>query len=900
MKLPSIAIGTALRQLHAAWPLALLLLTNQLYAQTSQTQATSTLGNFKRWEQEMSRWGSSIDALLEGKWLQTGTSKEAQSPSPADTAIAPQATARSAQSDTSPSHNNEPVEFDVGFLRSSKIDLSKFARADYILPGLNTVEVRVNGVRAFVDAVRFEAGSDGSGLPCLTVRQIAQTNVIVDFDAQEGTCYPVARLAPGAGFRFDSAEQVLDLVIAQAYVRAGGGWVVDPSLWDAGIPAFRSQYSLTGNDSRASGKTSHSLFGRFDNTLSAAGWQLKNSLLINQIPQGWKTQSLNTYARTDLASVRGEFRVGNFYTTGILYDTLNLNGVSLTSYDEFLSDKELGYAPLIRGVADTNATVTITQNGLQIYKTNVPPGPFAISDLGGAGYSGTLLVTVTEANGQQKTFLTPYTAQVQMLRKGQFKYAMHAGRLSSTGTSYSDRPQLTQLTVQFGLLSTVTVYGGLTESSHYRSRLGGLALSSFAGTLSYDQTLALTQLENDKLEGMRQRLSYTKTIEASRTLINLSQTHNRNGQYRTVNDAMQLSSPMDSGSLAGSISTLTRHQTLAMLSQPLGQLGDLTLSMVRSRFVGGTPDNNSYTMGWRRSFANMSLSLSATRQLVSAPGQVSAVSKSFSAQLSIPLDKVTGFAGVGVTSSSGQLTTQAYYNQTVGDDQRWSLNLTANSTGGSGSSGSGQTTYRSPWGTHAIGVSTGQNYSSLNFSSMGGMVLHSGGLTFGPSVSDTMGIVYAPGGAGAGINGMQGAVVNRKGYGLVTNLRPFRINQVYLDPMGMETDVELSVTSQQAIARSGGIVLLPFPTSTGRGLLLTLKRTESMEEVPFGATVNNAQGQEVGVVGQTGRVFLRGIASSGKLQVFWGSEVHETCSINYALPAKNPDSPFDLLSAECR
>lgn len=38
------------------------------------------------------------------------------------------------------------------------------------------------------------------------------------------------------------------------------------------------------------------------------------------------------------------------------------------------------FAPTIRGVANTNAKVSITQSGYKIYETTVPPGPFVIDD----------------------------------------------------------------------------------------------------------------------------------------------------------------------------------------------------------------------------------------------------------------------------------------------------------------------------------------------------------------------------------------------------------------------------------------------------------------------------------------------------------------------------------------
>ncbi len=52
------------------------------------------------------------------------------------------------------------------------------------------------------------------------------------------------------------------------------------------------------------------------------------------------------------------------------------------------------FAPIIHGVANTNAKVTITQGGYKIYETTVPPGSFVIDDLSPSGYGSDLIVTV--------------------------------------------------------------------------------------------------------------------------------------------------------------------------------------------------------------------------------------------------------------------------------------------------------------------------------------------------------------------------------------------------------------------------------------------------------------------------------------------------------------------------
>ena len=71
-------------------------------------------------------------------------------------------------------------------------------------------------------------------------------------------------------------------------------------------------------------------------------------------------------------------------------------------------------------------------------------------------------------------------------------------------------------------------------------------------------------------------------------------------------------------------------------------------------------------------------------------------------------------------------------------------------------------------------------------------------------------------------------------------------------------------------------------------------------EVPFGASVYDDQRSEVGLAGQDGRIYLRGIADSGKLTVRWGDAPDQQCALAYRLPARqNADDPFVRIDAPC-
>ena len=52
---------------------------------------------------------------------------------------------------------------------------------------------------------------------------------------------------------------------------------------------------------------------------------------------------------------------------------MSLRGARMYSDDRMLPMGSTGYAPVIRGVANSNAKVSVTQSGNKIYETSVPP-----------------------------------------------------------------------------------------------------------------------------------------------------------------------------------------------------------------------------------------------------------------------------------------------------------------------------------------------------------------------------------------------------------------------------------------------------------------------------------------------------------------------------------------------
>ncbi|ARV75677.1 hypothetical protein A8140_23765 (plasmid) [Vibrio campbellii CAIM 519 = NBRC 15631 = ATCC 25920] len=80
------------------------------------------------------------------------------------------------------------------------------------------------------------------------------------------------------------------------------------------------------------------------------------------------------------------------------------------SDEKMLPENQRGFAPTVKGIANSNAQVSIRQNGSLIYQVYVPPGAFIIDDLYPTSFGGDLDVTITESDGSTRSFKQPFSS----------------------------------------------------------------------------------------------------------------------------------------------------------------------------------------------------------------------------------------------------------------------------------------------------------------------------------------------------------------------------------------------------------------------------------------------------------------------------------------------------------
>ncbi|EEE2001257.1 outer membrane usher protein [Salmonella enterica subsp. enterica serovar Kotte] len=812
----------------------------------------------------------------------------------------------------------ENVEYDSSFLMgegASTIDVARYAKGNPTPAGIYDVHTFVNGKSVSNMSIPFiDVGSE-SAAACLTARNLAQLHikqpeqpvVLKKRDDNEGDCLDLAKSIAQASVQYDAAEQFLDISVPQAFVDKSYSGYVDPSLWESGINAAMLSYSLNGYRSETDGTNNDSVYGAFNSGINLGAWHLRarGNYTWNQ-DGGSNLDFQNRYLQRDLPSLRSQLIVGESYTTGETFDSVNVRGVRLYSDSRMLPSALASYAPIIRGVANTNAKVTITQGGYKIYEATVPPGAFAIDDISPSGFGNELVVTVEEADGSKKTFTQPFSSVIQMQRPGVGRWDISAGRVIDD--NLSDEPNMAQTSFYYGLSNLLTGYTGVqVTDNHYAAGILGIGINTEIGAFAMDITHSRTEIPDDKTyQGESYRLTWNKLIEQTNTSLNIAAYRYSTQNYLGLHDALTLIDDANHTSNSSTQKTMnnysrTRNQFTISLNQPLAyyaeDYGSLYLSSSWTDYWASDESRSEYNIGYSKSVSWGSYNINLQRTW----DEYDKKNDSVYVNISVPLENI--FGGKRRESGFRSIDTQ------MNSDLDGSHQLNVSSSGGSAdnlvsyslntgyginkdskdiSSIGGYFSYDSPWGNISTSASaTNDQNRQYSLSTEGGFILHRGGLTFTNdsfSDTDTMVLVKAPGAKGARINNSNDTV-DRWGYAISSTLSPYRENQIGLNIDTMENDVELKSTSTITVPRSGSIVLTSFETDQGASAVLNISGSNG-KSIPFAAEVYQDK-QVIGSMGQGGQAFVRGINDSGQLTIQWydnNQPVH--CVVNYQFPSQ--------------
>lgn len=786
----------------------------------------------------------------------------------------------------------QATEFSAGFLKNSdqsRVDLSAFSRDGYVAPGDYLLDIYLND-RLIRSQYKVSVVESRDGRPWFCI-----TPVLADMFGlkEENRRHLSPVTGPGdqclnlttadSRVQYSPDNQSLFVTLPQAWMEYQDPDWVPPSRWNDGVNAALLDYNLMANrymPHQGNTSTSYSLYGTAGINMGA--WRLRSDYQYNHYDNGngnaqsdfWLPQ---TYLFRPLPSLRSKLTIGQTYLSSAIFDSFRFAGISLASDERMLPPSLQGYAPQISGIANSNAQVTVSQNGRILYQTRVSPGPFVLPDLS-QNISGNLDVSVRESDGSVHTWQVNTASVPFMARQGQVRYKVAAGRPLYGGQHNNDtvRPDFLTGEVTWGAFNNTSLYGGVIASTgDYQAMALGVAQNmGILGAISADVTRSQSRLpfaHTPRQTGYSYRINYTKTFDSTGSTLAFVgyRFSDRNfmslQEYlaRSVYDGEYLQDEKQSYSISWS-------QYLEALSM------SASLSLSRLSYWNADSSNN-WTLSVNRSAdigplrgINLSLSLSRNQTVYNlTQNQVW-----FS--VSIPWGESRQVGYTLQHDSSGVVQQNVTLSDFTHPDTNWSLGAGTSNDGG-GEQLSGNIQSRLPYGQAGMDftLQSGQ-YRSLGLNWYGSVTATAHGAAFSQSMTgneprtmtDTDGVAGVPVSGGSG-------VTNRFGIAVVSAGSSYRFGDISVDVSALPDGVDVSDPVDSQVLTEGAVGYWHIPASRGEQILGHIRLADG-KSPPFGAQVVSAKtGKTAGMAGDNGLVYLTGIDASERndLTVTWGGRM---------------------------
>ncbi|WP_372840774.1 outer membrane usher protein [Pseudomonas protegens] len=777
------------------------------------------------------------------------------------------------------------------------LDLGLFSKANFILPGQYNLVVHVNRdslPETSVDYIAPEDDPKGS-VACISPALVAELGLKKQRINQlawwhQGNCLDISSI-PGMTVRGDLGASALYLNIPQdALEYTASNWD-PPSRWDEGIGGFLFDYNLNAQTTDYAGPqaSDQQLTGNGTAGFNLGAWRLradwqgqvhKTSGKPSQRQFAWSRY----YASRAIPALRAHLSLGENYLDSNLFGSVRYTGASLATSDNMLPPNLRGYAPEVSGVARTNARVLVTQQGRILYDTQVPAGPFRIQDLSDA-VSGKLDVRVEEQDGSVQEFQLDTASIPYLSRPGTVRYKVSAGR-PSDWEHEPDGPEFASGEFSWGVSNGWSLYGGALGARDYRSLAVGVGRDLMAfGALAVDVTQSNARLaEIGQRQGKSYRASYSKRFEDYDSQVTFAGYRFSEEDFMTMNDFIE-------ARRSGRLNNQSKEMYTATLSK---NFRDQNLSLYfnynHQTYWNNAPSDR-YSLSLSRYFnlgglKNLGLSLTAYRSQSHG-----AVDEGAYVSLSLPWGD-SGSLSYNATLNRGSSGHNlSYYDR---PDERNSYMLSAG-TASEGNTASGYLNHEGSLAdvTASASYQAGR-YRSAGLAVQGGATLTAEGAALHriTTLGGTRLLLDTNGVAGVPVQGNGASTYsNRFGKAVVADMNSYYRNQASINLDQLADDVEAGRSVTQATLTEGAIGYRRFGIVSGsKGMVRILLPDASPP--PFGSGVFNAQGQETGIIGEEGLVYLSGMRAGDLMSVHWDGKAQCDFALTEQVNADDPQAQF--------
>ncbi|WP_369311908.1 fimbria/pilus outer membrane usher protein [Providencia rettgeri] len=812
----------------------------------------------------------------------------------------------------------------------NNIDLSAFAHSDSVTPGRYMVTMKINKEDIGQKEIYFSQNNQGTIEPELTPAMLDDFGVNVQgipaLKSMPATqkIESLSSIIPNAQVQFDVAKLTLNLNIPQIAMKQARRGAVPLELLDQGIPGLLLNYQLNGSRQEFTGgiggKTkNNSFFANLTGGLNLGPWRLRTQYFYLENESKFDGTSArnrqnefnNTTVSRDIQRLDSEIVMGETSSLNDVLDSVPLKGVRLLSNEQMLARGDRGFAPQIRGIANSNARVSISQNGNTIYQTYVAPGPFVINDLYPTGTAGDLEVSIHEENGTVRVFTQAFSSLPVMQRAGTFKYEVAAGQYNGGITEGNKRSNFLMGTLIYGLPKAITLYSGFLGAEHYWTGIvgTGFSLGTF-GAMSLDATHASATINGDKKYGQSFRVRYSKNLSDFGTSIDLTALRYSTKDYYSFADFNQAGYRLKDN-VAPWLGGRERSSFQSYINQSIGKWGSIYFRGMRSDYWGRKDTVTTLGVGYSGLYKGVSYGLDYSISRTQGDGNWPE-NRQVSVNIGIPFSLFSNKKDIENINSNFQISHDNHGRtyQQVGVNGQLLDNKFTYQLNESGDNRDQKTSsslnvgYQGSKGYLGGGYSYSSESQLTHIGAYGGVVIHPGGVSFGQYIGNSAAVIYAPDAAGTSINNGS-AIVDSRGYAILPNIMEYSQNIVSLDVNTLPENVESKETSTNLYPTKGALVKANFKTLKGYQAMITLN---SIQTIPMGSVASLKQDDQdaynaiSGIVGDNGRVYLSGLPEKGILTVVWGKASAEQCQAPFDMTqsSENTYSSLRNLTITCQ
>lgn len=778
----------------------------------------------------------------------------------------------------------EVVEFDENMLKLRGIDpklAAYFRDAPRFTAGRHLVSVSVNGKVSGRATARF----DKAGHLCIDRDLLAIANVEApdeDLPAfsdgrSDVACVDLQSLYPRANVEVDSGKAAVSLLVPTDALLAGRQ---DRSEYARGGVAALFNYEIVGLNSRS--RSGGTRYGSANTELgfNAGDW-LVRSRQVSTVSDGiHHTDVLDSYVQRSFADDRAVLQAGQINLTNPVLSGAQVTGVQVMS-EQALAGQ--GSAGVVEGIAQSPSHVEVRQDGVLVYSTVVPAGPFSLAQVNRINRSADLDVTVNGEGGESQHFVV--TAAMAGPVAPTTGYAFAVGRTRNTG---GEAPWVASAGWSGVVRPGVSLSGGVMLATNYRAIGGGMGFQARPGSqlqLVVSGAQAQAQLRRARVQGIHASLTYSQRL-SDRWSLGLAQTRQTPGFRQFLDNAPDVQ--------AGAHRSRYRDQSSAGLSWSHPMVGSLSAGYARTRLFDRRATSRALA-SWGTRLGQASVSLSAEWQL---GHERRARNNSLYLNISLPL------GGSRRLSSAlrryGDGTRQSVtLNERVNDYASYRVGLEYQSADHQRGLSAGVS-----WLPRYVQLDSSYTQSpsstSVSLGWRGGLVLHGHGVTASPyPVRDTFGVLSVDHTAGVRVTTPAGPVwTDARGYAVLPQLSAFTKARIDVATDSLPRHLDIHNGAAVVEPGRGAVTSLRFVVSRTRRVLLSAKTMDG-HDLPAGASVTDEQGELVSLVQGSGQVFVPNALATSTLWV--SAPGLPRCELIYELTEHvDPTVYYESATAICR